>query len=163
MDIHDPPPLHVTSKRVLRSNYQSSYILRIIHALNEDDLDRMVEFYGWYLARCPQDTHFPIKIVWNDEAIVELMNVCISVYVQTPVTVTWITKDTRAWTEKLSLLCLQKALQADIKSNCRFHNSLNESTAVICIKCPKFRICFVLFRFHYKRWYTKMRMKYLLS
>lgn len=45
------------------------YIPTPIHALNEDDPDRRVEFCEWYLAKC---AGFPHKIVWSDEATFKL-------------------------------------------------------------------------------------------
>ena len=58
--------------RMLKRAHWKSYIPTLIHALNEDDLDRRVQFCEWYLDKSAEDAAFPEKIVWSDEAIFKL-------------------------------------------------------------------------------------------
>jgi transposase len=58
--------------RILKRVHWKSYIPTLIHALNEDDPDRRVEFCEWYLAKCAEDAEFSNKIVWSDEASFKL-------------------------------------------------------------------------------------------
>lgn len=59
-------------QRILKRSHWKSYIPRLVHAINEDDLDRRVEYCEWYLAQCVKDAIFPTKIVWSDEASFKL-------------------------------------------------------------------------------------------
>ncbi|KAJ4426918.1 hypothetical protein ANN_26717 [Periplaneta americana] len=58
--------------RVLKRAQWKSFIPRLVHALNEDDHDRRIEFCEWYQAKCAEDNQFPYKIVWSDEATFKL-------------------------------------------------------------------------------------------
>ncbi|XP_076322842.1 uncharacterized protein LOC143231904 isoform X2 [Tachypleus tridentatus] len=58
--------------RILKRSQFKSSIPSLVHALNEDDPDRRVEFCEWYLARCAGDDEFPLKIVWSDESTFKL-------------------------------------------------------------------------------------------
>lgn len=59
-------------QRILKRCHWKSYIPRFVHAINEDDPDRRVEYCEWYLARCVEEAIFPTKIVWSDEATFKL-------------------------------------------------------------------------------------------
>ena len=48
--------------RILKRFRWKSYIPKLVHALNEDDPDRRMEFCEWYLAKCEEDQQFPIKL-----------------------------------------------------------------------------------------------------
>ncbi|XP_076330532.1 uncharacterized protein LOC143236129 [Tachypleus tridentatus] len=54
--------------RILKRSHFKCFILSLVHALNEDDLDRRVELCEWYLARCAGNDEFSVKVVWSDEA-----------------------------------------------------------------------------------------------
>ena len=58
--------------RILKRAQWKSFIPALVHALNEDDPDRRVEFCEWYLAKCADDNEFPHKIIWSDEATFKL-------------------------------------------------------------------------------------------
>lgn len=58
--------------RIMKRLRWKSYIPTLVHALNEDDPDRRVQFCEWYLANCAEDERFPYKIVWSDEATFKL-------------------------------------------------------------------------------------------
>ena len=58
--------------RIMKHLHWKCYIPTLIHALNEDDPDRRVQFCEWYLAKCAEDPGFPHKIVWSDEASFKL-------------------------------------------------------------------------------------------
>ena len=45
-----------------------SYIPRLVHALNDDDLDRRIQYCEWYLKKFGGNADFSTKIVWSDEA-----------------------------------------------------------------------------------------------
>lgn len=51
--------------RIMKCLHWKCYIPTLIHALNEDDPDRRLQFFDGYLAKCAV---FPHKIVWSDEA-----------------------------------------------------------------------------------------------
>lgn len=58
--------------RILRAKKWKPYIPRLLHALNEDDPDRRLQFCEWFLHRCDQREHFQDSIVWSDEATFKL-------------------------------------------------------------------------------------------
>ncbi|KAJ4439897.1 hypothetical protein ANN_08026 [Periplaneta americana] len=58
--------------RILRSQKWKPYIPRLLHALNEDDPDRLLEFCEWFLNMCDEREDFQDLIVWSDEAIFKL-------------------------------------------------------------------------------------------
>ena len=60
--------LKTSVHHILKRAHWKSYIPTLVHALNEDDPDRTVEFCEWYLAKCTEDAQFSNKIVWSDEA-----------------------------------------------------------------------------------------------
>ncbi|GFT46412.1 uncharacterized protein NPIL_404991 [Nephila pilipes] len=41
--------------RIMKRCQWRSYIPRLVHALNDDDPDRRVQYYEWYLERCNED------------------------------------------------------------------------------------------------------------
>ena len=61
-----------STHRILKRVHLKSFKPVLVHALNEDDPDRRVQFCEWYLANCTQDADFPNKIVWSDEALFKL-------------------------------------------------------------------------------------------
>ena len=58
--------------RILKRAQWKSFIPALVHALNEDDPDRRIEFCEWYRARCADDNTFSMKIIWSDEATFKL-------------------------------------------------------------------------------------------
>ena len=58
--------------RILKRAQWRSFIPRLVHVLNEDDYDRIIQFCEWYQAKCAEDNQFPKKIVWSDEATFKL-------------------------------------------------------------------------------------------
>ena len=48
---------------ILKRAQWKSFIPELVHALNEGDPDRRVEFCEWYLARCANDNEFAHKII----------------------------------------------------------------------------------------------------
>ena len=58
--------------RIMKRCQWRSYIPKLVHALNDDDPDRRVQYCEWYLERCNEDAHFSTKIVWSDEATFKL-------------------------------------------------------------------------------------------
>ncbi|GFT33091.1 uncharacterized protein NPIL_427661 [Nephila pilipes] len=61
-----------SAHRIMKRCQWRSYIPRLVRALNDDDPDRRVQYYEWYLERCNENAHFPTKIVWSDEATLKL-------------------------------------------------------------------------------------------
>lgn len=54
--------------------FRKSEILRpywptLLPGLNEDDLNRRLEFYDSYVIQCKADTNIYKTIIWSDEAI----------------------------------------------------------------------------------------------
>ena len=44
------------------------FIPRLLHAINDDDLDRQMQFCEWFQQMVNEDEEFVMKIVWPDEA-----------------------------------------------------------------------------------------------
>ena len=44
------------------------YIPRLLHAINDDDLDRRMQFCEWFQRMVNEDEEFVTKIVWCEEA-----------------------------------------------------------------------------------------------
>jgi transposase len=61
-----------TVQRIMQRCNWKSYIPRLVHALNDDDPDRRVQYCKWYLEQCQGNAGFPTKIVWSDEASFKL-------------------------------------------------------------------------------------------
>ncbi|KOC70310.1 hypothetical protein WH47_02813, partial [Habropoda laboriosa] len=57
-----------SDQRILKHCQWKSYIPRLVHAINEDDPDRRVEYCERYLAQCVEEAIFPTKIARSDEA-----------------------------------------------------------------------------------------------
>lgn len=55
--------------RMLHEMKHTPYHPRLIHALNEDDFDRRIEFSEAWLARLEGDPEVARNVVWTDEAI----------------------------------------------------------------------------------------------
>lgn len=58
--------------RILKANKWRPYIPRLLHALNEDDPDRRVQFCEWFQDMCTENEMFRDVIVWSDEATFKL-------------------------------------------------------------------------------------------
>ncbi|XP_076368679.1 uncharacterized protein LOC143256014 [Tachypleus tridentatus] len=59
-------------RRMLKCVHLKSFIPTLVHALNEDDPNRRIEFCECYLAKPAKDAQFPNKIVWSNEATFKL-------------------------------------------------------------------------------------------
>lgn len=60
----------MTAWRILRKDLgMKPYHLKLLHALNEDDFDRRIEFCDEILHRAEESDEFLNRIVWSDEAI----------------------------------------------------------------------------------------------
>ena len=57
---------------MMKHCHWESYIPRLLHALNDADPDRRVQYSKWYLEQCIANAHFSTKIVWSDEATFKL-------------------------------------------------------------------------------------------
>ena len=55
-------------QRILKSAKWEVYIPRLLHALNEDDTDRRLEYCEWFGSMMRDDEAFAGKVVWSDEA-----------------------------------------------------------------------------------------------
>jgi len=55
-------------QRILKSANWKVYIPRLLHAMNEDDTDRRLEYCEWFESMMRDDEAFAGKIVWSDEA-----------------------------------------------------------------------------------------------
>ena len=53
--------------RILRAQKLKSYIPRLVHALNEDDPDRRLQFCEWSLHKCDEREDFQDSIVRSEE------------------------------------------------------------------------------------------------
>jgi hypothetical protein len=53
---------------ILKSAKWKVYIPRLLHAMNEDDPDRKVQYCEWFRHKVQEDGEFVGKIVWSDEA-----------------------------------------------------------------------------------------------
>lgn len=58
---------------ILRNVKWKPYILRLLHAMNQDDPDRRIEFREWFLNICNENESFPDLIIWCDEATFNLI------------------------------------------------------------------------------------------
>ena len=58
--------------QILRAQKWKPYILRLVHALNEDDPDRRLQFCEWFQHKCDEREDFQYSIVWSDEATFKL-------------------------------------------------------------------------------------------
>ena len=59
-------------RRMMKELGLKPYRPRLLHALNEDDPDRRCEFADIFLNLVTDDSSFPDRIVWTDEAIFKL-------------------------------------------------------------------------------------------
>jgi len=55
-------------RRILKAFKWKVYILRLLHAINDDDLDRRMQFCEWFQQMVNEDEEFVMQIVWSDEA-----------------------------------------------------------------------------------------------
>ena len=55
-------------QRILKSAKWKVYIPRLLHAMNEDDTDRRLEYCEWFESMMRDDEAFAGKVVWSDEA-----------------------------------------------------------------------------------------------
>jgi len=55
-------------RRILKAVKWKVYIPRLLHAVNEDDSDRRMQFCEWFQQMVNEDKEFVTKIVWCDEA-----------------------------------------------------------------------------------------------
>ena len=58
--------------RILGAQKWKPYIPRLIHALNEDDPERRLQFCEWFLHKCDETEDFEDSIVWSHEATFQL-------------------------------------------------------------------------------------------
>jgi hypothetical protein len=61
------------------------YIPKFLHAINDDDPDRQMQFHEWFQQMANEDEEFVTKIAWSDEAQFKLNGTvnchnCISLY-----------------------------------------------------------------------------------
>ena len=52
---------------ILKSFKWKVYIPRLLHAINDDNLDRWMQFCEWFQQMVNEDEEFVTKIVWSDE------------------------------------------------------------------------------------------------
>lgn len=62
-------------QRILKQAQWKCYIPTLLHAMNEDDPDRRLEFCEWLLEKEAEDPQFWEKIVWSDESTFRLNGV----------------------------------------------------------------------------------------
>jgi len=55
-------------RRILKAVKWKVYIPRLLHAINDDDSDRRMQFCEWFQQMVNEDEEFVTKIVWSDEA-----------------------------------------------------------------------------------------------
>jgi len=55
-------------QRILKSAKWKMYIPRLLHAMNEDDTDRRLEYCEWFESMMRDGEAFAGKVVWSDEA-----------------------------------------------------------------------------------------------
>ena len=55
-------------RRILKAFKWKVYIPRLVHAINDDDPDRRMQFCEWYQQMVNENEEFVTKIVWSDEA-----------------------------------------------------------------------------------------------
>jgi hypothetical protein len=55
-------------QRILKSAMWKLYFTRLLHAMNEDDTDRRLEYCEWFESIMSDDEAFAGKVVWSDEA-----------------------------------------------------------------------------------------------
>lgn len=55
-------------RRILKTAKWKCYIPRLLHAMNEDDPDRRMEYSEWFNNMVRNDEEFAEMIVWSDEA-----------------------------------------------------------------------------------------------
>ena len=53
--------------RILKAARYKVYIPRLLHAMNEDDPDRRIEYCEWFQHMVVENEEFYRKIVWSDE------------------------------------------------------------------------------------------------
>jgi len=53
--------------RILKAVKWEVYIPRLLHAINDDDPDRRMQFCEWFQQMVNDDEEFVTKIVWSDE------------------------------------------------------------------------------------------------
>jgi len=60
-------------RRILKAFKWKLYILRLLHAINDDETDRRMQFCEWFQQMVNEDEEFVMKIVWSDELKFKLM------------------------------------------------------------------------------------------
>ena len=55
-------------RRILKAFKWKVYIARLLHAINDDDPDRRIQFCEWFQQMVNEAEEFVTKIVWSDEA-----------------------------------------------------------------------------------------------
>lgn len=63
---------HTSVHKVLKAEKFHPYKVQLIHELNDDDFDRLVQCCEEMMLRCVQDPLFKTKIVFSDEACFSL-------------------------------------------------------------------------------------------
>ena len=56
------------NKVALPLSFTTVYIPRLLHAMNEEDTDRRLEYCVWSESMMRDDEAFAGKVVWSDEA-----------------------------------------------------------------------------------------------
>ena len=54
-------------RRILKAIKWKVYISRLLHAINDDDPDRRMQFCEWFQQMVNEAEDFVTKIVWSDE------------------------------------------------------------------------------------------------
>ena len=57
-----------SKRRILKAAKWKCYTPRLMHAMNEDDPDRRIQYCEWFQHMVGEDEEFVKKIVWSDEA-----------------------------------------------------------------------------------------------
>ena len=55
-------------RRILKAFKWKVYIPRLLHAINDDDPDRRMQFCEWFQQMVNEDEEFVTKFVWSEEA-----------------------------------------------------------------------------------------------
>ena len=59
---------YTSVRRILKAFKWKVYNPRLLHAINDDDPDRQMQFCEWFQQMVNEDEEFVTKIVWSDEA-----------------------------------------------------------------------------------------------
>lgn len=59
-------------RRVINKLGLKVYRRQLLRTLNEDDIDRLVEFAEWFVINAEADPIFEQNIIWTDKAVFKL-------------------------------------------------------------------------------------------